>query len=518
MLSSALIIFREVLEAALIVGIVLSATRGVTGRRRMVTAGIAAGIVGACLVALFAESIAGAAQGLGQELLNACVLFAAAGMLGWHNLWMARHGRELATQMSSVGRAVSEGSRPLYALGIVVALAVLREGAEVVLFGYGLAAGGAGVASMAAGSALGVAAGIAAGAALYLGLLRIPTRHLFTVISWLLVLLAAGLASSATGYLVQAGMLPAIKPVLWDTSALLSQHSIAGQTMHTLVGYTDRPSAMQLLVYAAALALMAGLTFAARRPQLMRPTLTAGAVLGVAMIALAVASPANASHKVYYPTVEYGETEFELRGHVDFDSRDDLDNGQVFKIGAGRGFAPRWFSELYVEVEREPGGSSYEVESYEWENLFQITEQGRYRADLGLLVEYSKARESDDPDKLEITPIVQKQFGRKLLTLNATFERETGSHAGGDWELAYAWQLLWSHREAVNFGIEGYGELGEVGDWKPSREQGHQLGAVIGGKFGAQGHHGWKYHVALLGGLTTYTPDATLAAALEYEI
>jgi len=518
MLSSAVIIFREVLEAALIVGIVLSATRGVAGRRMMVSAGIGAGIVGACVIALFADVIAGAAEGLGQELLNASVLFAAAGMLGWHNLWMARHGRELAAQMNSVGRAVSEGSRPLYALGVVVALAVLREGAEVVLFGYGLAAGGSGLTSMAGGAALGLAAGVAAGAALYLGLLRIPTRHLFTVISWLLVLLAAGLAASATGYLVQAGMMPAIKPEMWDTSSVLSQHSVAGQTLHTLIGYSDRPSGMQLLVYVAALALMTGLTFAARRPQYMRPTLTAGAVVGVAMVALAVARPAHASHKVYYPAVEYGETEIEVRGHVDFDNRADVDNGQTLKIGAGRGFAPRWFSELYAEVGREPGESAYKVESYEWENLFQLTEQGRYWADLGLLVEYSKARESDDPDKIEITPIVQKQFGRRLLTLNATFERETGNNAANEWELAYAWQVLWLHREAMNFGIEGYGELGEASHWKPADEQEHQVGPVLSGKFGTAGHHGWKYRVALLAGLTSDTPDATLAAALEYEI
>jgi len=518
MLSSALIIFREVLEAALIIGIVLSATRGVTGRRRMVAGGIGAGLLGACLIALFAESIAGAAQGLGQELLNAVVLFAAAAMLGWHNLWMARHGRELATQMNSVGRAVSEGARPLYALGIVVALAVLREGAEVVLFGYGLAAGGAGAGAMAAGAALGIVAGVAAGAALYLGLLRIPTRHLFTVTSWLLVLLASGLAASAAGYLVQAGMLPALEPVLWDTSAWLSQHSITGQTLHTLIGYTDRPSGMQVAVYAAVLAVMAGLTFAARRPAFLRPALTAGAVIGLGLTALLAAHPAHASHKVYYPAVEYGETEIELRGHVDFDSRDDRDNAQTFKLGVGHGFAPRWFTELYAEVEREPGESSYKVESYEWENLFQLTEQGRYWADLGLLIEYSKASESDDPDKLEITPIAQKQLGRKLLTVNVTFERETGGGSEGDWELAYAWQLLWLHKPALNFGLEGYGELGEVSDWKPSREQEHQFGPVLSGKLAAGGRHAWKYRVALLAGLTSGTPDATLAGTLEYEI
>ena len=128
MLATAIIVFREVLEASLVVGIVLAASRGVPRRGVWVASGIAAGILGAALVAAGAGTIAAAANGIGQELFNAAVLFAAVAMLGWHNIWMNRHGRELAAAAAMLGKAVVGGTRPLYALALVVGIAVLREG------------------------------------------------------------------------------------------------------------------------------------------------------------------------------------------------------------------------------------------------------------------------------------------------------------------------------------------------------------------------------------------------------
>ena len=126
MLGAAIIVFREVIEAGLIIGIVMAATRGVVGRGRWVNIGIIAGVLGAAVVAMFANVISDAFQGAGQELFNASVLGATVIMLMWHNAWMARHGREIADEMRRVGAAVSEGARPLTALAVVVGLAVLR--------------------------------------------------------------------------------------------------------------------------------------------------------------------------------------------------------------------------------------------------------------------------------------------------------------------------------------------------------------------------------------------------------
>lgn len=301
MLSTAIIVFREVLEAALIISILLTATKGVAGRERWISYGVGGGLIGACVVAFFAEVIAAASEGMGQEIFNAGVLFAAMGMLAWHNLWMARHGRELAVRMKTVGQSVGENAEPLYMLAVVVALAVLREGSEVVLFAYGIAAGGANALPMLTGGVLGIVAGVAVGAGLYFGLLRIPTRYLFAATAWLIVLLAAGMASQATHYLIQAGILPAIKPVLWDTSMILSEKSLLGEVLHTLVGYDDRPAAMQFIVYTSAIVVIGAMTLVATKPERIRMAATA-AVLFVSIVTtttilLLLPETSQATHK-----------------------------------------------------------------------------------------------------------------------------------------------------------------------------------------------------------------------------
>jgi len=252
-LASLLIVFREVIEAGLIVGIVMAATRGVVGRGRWISIGVGGGIIGATIVAMFAGVISDAFQGAGQELFNASILGVAVVMLMWHNAWMARHGREIADEMRRIGNAVSEGAKPLTALAVVVGLAVLREGSEVVLFLYGIMASGTSGSALLVGGLLGIAGGAAFTALTYLGLLAIPNRYIFSVTSWLIALLAAGMAAQAVQFLNNAGVVVALDRTLWDTSWLLSEKSIFGRLLHTLIGYIDQPTEMQLLVYIATL-------------------------------------------------------------------------------------------------------------------------------------------------------------------------------------------------------------------------------------------------------------------------
>jgi high-affinity iron transporter len=265
MLASLVIVFREVIEAGLIVGIVLAATRGVPRRGWWVTSGIVAGTLGACIVAGFAGELGALFNGSGQELFNAAILLVAVGMLTWHNAWMAGHGRELAREVRAVGSAVAEGRRPLTALAVVVGVAVLREGSEVVLFLYGIfATGGTTVGAMVTGGALGVALGAAMSALLYLGLLAIPAHRLFAVTTGLITLLAAGLASQAVFFLQQADYLQGLATPLWNTSWLLRDESVFGRLLHTLIGYTAMPDGAQLLAYAMVIALMLALMRLAR--------------------------------------------------------------------------------------------------------------------------------------------------------------------------------------------------------------------------------------------------------------
>ena len=252
----ALLVFREVLEAALIISIVCAATRGVDRRGLFVTVGIGLGIVGALLVAMGAGLIAQFANGSGQEIFDACVLLAAVVMIGWHVVWMSKHGRELAQKMGAIGSAVKAGSSSLTLLLVVVALAVLREGSEIVLFLYGMAVGGIGATGLIGGTALGVGGGALLGFALYFGLLRVPMKHFFNVTNWMLVLLAAGLASTAARFLIQGNLLPSWGTQLWNTSWLLSNGSVAGKTLGILIGYDASPAGMQIVFYVTTLLLL----------------------------------------------------------------------------------------------------------------------------------------------------------------------------------------------------------------------------------------------------------------------
>jgi len=254
MYATALIVFREVLEAGLVIGIVLAATQGVPTRGRWVLAGLGVGLVGAAITAGLADQLMAAMEGVGQEVFNAAVLLIAVTMLGWHTIWMQKHGRELAGKLRRYGSDVIEGSRSVSVLAVVVGLAVLREGAEVVLFLSGIAASNAGnTLSMLFGGLLGIAGGVVVGLLIFRGLLRVPSRYLFQVTTWLIILLAAGMAAQAALYLEQANILPALGGAVWNMSWLLPDNSIVGQVLHTLIGYTARPDVVQLLAYASTL-------------------------------------------------------------------------------------------------------------------------------------------------------------------------------------------------------------------------------------------------------------------------
>jgi high-affinity iron transporter len=254
MFGPAIIIFRETLEAALVIGIIAAATRGVPRRALWLVLGVIAGIIGSGVIAGLTETIADLADGSGQELFNATVLGIAVLMLAWHHIWMASHGAELARDAKQLGSAVKEGSRELSAVAILVTLTVLREGAESVLFLHGMATGGgSSITDIIAGGALGLAGGAALGIIMYLGLMKIPLRWFFSVTGALLVLLAAGLAGQMARFLIQADLLPALATPLWDTSALLSTTSLFGSILHVLVGYESSPSGMQMLFYAGTL-------------------------------------------------------------------------------------------------------------------------------------------------------------------------------------------------------------------------------------------------------------------------
>ena len=273
MWAISVIVFRESLEAALFVGIVAAAARGLSGRGPWLAAGVAAGVLGALALAAGAQTIGQWADGVGQELVNVGILSLALLMLFWHCVWASAQGRQMAQDAKALGAQARQQARRPWALTLAVALAVLREGAETVLFVLGLTSGAEHSATSVAGAvALGLLGGVTLGSALYLGLARIKAQHVFAVTQGLVWLLAASLASQLARTLMQAGWMDWGTQVLWDSSRWLALDSVWGKLLHSLVGYEAQPSLLQAVFYALAIALLWSATGWVRRHTQRRPT------------------------------------------------------------------------------------------------------------------------------------------------------------------------------------------------------------------------------------------------------
>ncbi|MNV14699.1 Ferrous iron permease EfeU [compost metagenome] len=163
---------------------------------------------------------------------------------------MGIHGRELAARVQGVGDAVARGESSLTVMAVVAAVAVLREGSEIVLFLYSIAASTqSSTSSMFVGGLLGIAAGSFLSWGLYRGLVAIPLNRLFGITSWLIALLAAGMAGRAAAILAGADLLPAWGYEVWDTSSLIADGSMPGRVLQALLGYSDRPMGVQLVAW-----------------------------------------------------------------------------------------------------------------------------------------------------------------------------------------------------------------------------------------------------------------------------
>ena len=250
MLAALFIVFREVFEMAIIVCVVMAATKGLPHRGKWVGIGIAAGALGALILAILGEGFSLLEHGHQKLIFNAAVLFIAAILIAWTVVWMKQHGREIASHLKQVSNKVSGYELPMHMISVVVAIAVLREGSEIVLFLYGIAAtGDISTFSILFGGFIGLSVGVLTGVLMYFGVLRIPVKYLFSTTSVLLTFIAAGMVANGVGKLVQANILPALGYAIWNTSTILSQDSLLGRLLHVLVGYQQQPEGIQLICY-----------------------------------------------------------------------------------------------------------------------------------------------------------------------------------------------------------------------------------------------------------------------------
>lgn len=256
MFATGLIVFRETLEAALFVGILAAATRSVPQSLRWLWLGVLGGALGSLGLALSMARMGHWAEGLGQEWVNAVILGAAWLMLAWHCIWVTPQAQSRAQAARQLGLA-SARQPSLWALSLAVALAVLREGAETVLFVAGLVSGShqnAGAVLPSAG--LGLLLGCSVGWLLFMGLGRVKPGGLFRVTQTLILLLAGSLASQLAKVLNQANVLPLLSEQAWDLSALLPDASAWGVLLHGVMGYEASPMQIQIVFEVGAMAVI----------------------------------------------------------------------------------------------------------------------------------------------------------------------------------------------------------------------------------------------------------------------
>ena len=242
---------REAFEAALLLGIVYSYLDRVGARAQYhwVTLGGVLGLIASVLAGVAVSFLSGPLLDLGPDLVAAAVIFLAVGLLTWHSWWMRQHARAIS---GDVQRKIDEAraTQRLWIVGLVAFTGVFREGAETVLFLWGLMSqttiGGWGGVT---GGLLGVATAAVLGWTIFRGGRRLSLRHFFTATTVLLVLVAAGLFSTGIGKLIGLGLIPG-GDALWDTSGLLRDDSVVGGFISGLTGYRARPSAPEVIAYA----------------------------------------------------------------------------------------------------------------------------------------------------------------------------------------------------------------------------------------------------------------------------
>jgi high-affinity iron transporter len=253
LLNSVIIVLREVLEAALMISVLLAASRLLRLRTGWLGGALLLGGVGATAYGLQLERISELLGGVGQEVANAGLQFIVFIALLICLFLIVRKYQQLAGP---------HGALPL-AMAIAVSVAIAREGAEILVYVSGFVQAEHLIANVGVGSVIGACIGLSAGVLLYYVLLMLPPRRSRIVIQALLALIGAGMSAQATRLLIQADWL-SVEGALWDTSAVLSEDSIAGQLLYALIGYEASPSTIEVIVYAGSLLLMGAAVMSAR--------------------------------------------------------------------------------------------------------------------------------------------------------------------------------------------------------------------------------------------------------------
>lgn len=224
-------------------------------------------------------------------------------------------------------------------------------------------------------------------------------------------------------------------------------------------------------------------------------------VMTALLISPAISADGLSIDKVYHPYVQPLERELEFRW-LYFDQAAG-NNNQIYRLGYGQSVSESWFLEAYIIGDRNNENAT--VNAYEFEAKWQLTEQGQYAADWGLLFEYERGRDRSVRE-FSTTLMVEREWGRLVGTGNFSLAFESGADINNELETSTALQLRYRYSRALEPAIELY-----------SSQDTLALGPVIMGeqRFGIRKKLHWE--LGVIAGISNETPDATLRALAEFE-
>jgi hypothetical protein len=188
---------------------------------------------------------------------------------------------------------------------------------------------------------------------------------------------------------------------------------------------------------------------------------------------------------------------------------------QAASLGFGYGASETWFTEIYLKYTRDASVTRYDA--LEWENKLQLTETGKYPIDLGLVVEFEVPRDRSEGYEMKLGILSQTDFGKLQLNGNVLLQRQYRNSAGERTQLGYQWQAKYRWCAEFEYGLQGFGEVGQWNRWDAHASQNQRIGPAVFGKFGLGGRQAIKYNAAWLVGLSQAAPDHTLRLQTELE-
>jgi hypothetical protein len=184
------------------------------------------------------------------------------------------------------------------------------------------------------------------------------------------------------------------------------------------------------------------------------------------------------------------------------------------EIGLSYNVTSRWYTELTAAWFKASPGSNH-LSAIEWQNDFMLT-QGEYPFDLAIHTNVERATDGSGELGVEFGPVLQTEFGRTQLNLNLFFEREYRVPESEPMQFKYQWQVKYRWIEKLQFGVQGFGEVGEWNSWLPRAQQSHRAGPALFGSWHLGGGREWKYEAAYLVGKNSARNAKSVAMRIQY--